>query len=52
MARNEVVLLKNYDTLTDGTARYSLHSAIEDPTTPPDAAPRESIESRAFAFFD
>lgn len=52
MDRNEVILLKNYDTLTDGTARYCLHSAIEDPTTPPDAAPRESIESRAFAFFD
>jgi hypothetical protein len=52
MDRDEVILLKNYDTRTDGTARYSLHSAIEDPTTPPDAAPRESIESRAFAFFD
>lgn len=52
MDRDEVILLKNYDTLTDGTARYALHSAIEDPTTPPDAAPRESIESRAFAFFD
>lgn len=52
MARNEVILLKNYDTRGDGIARYALHSAIEDPTSPPDAAPRESIESRAFAFFD
>ncbi len=52
MTRNEALLFKNYDTLTDGTARYALHSAFEDPTSPPDPAPRESIESRAFVFFD
>jgi hypothetical protein len=52
MARNEALLFKNYDTLQDGTARYALHSAFEDPTSPPDPAPRESIESRAFLFFD
>jgi hypothetical protein len=52
MARDEVLLFKNYDTLTDGTARYALHSAFEDPTAPPDPAPRESIESRAFVFYD
>ena len=52
MARNEALLFKNYDTLQDGTARYALHSAFEDPTSAPDAAPRESIESRAFMFFD
>jgi hypothetical protein len=38
--------------LRDGTARYALHSAFEDPNSPPDPAPRESIESRAFVFFD
>jgi hypothetical protein len=27
------------------------HSAFEDPTTPPDAPPRESIEVRTMAFF-
>jgi len=52
MTRNEALLFKNYDTLQDGTARYALHSAFEDPTSPPDSAPRESIESRAFVFFD
>ncbi len=52
MTRNEVLLFKNYDTLLDGTARYALHSAFEDPTSPPDPAPRESIESRSFLFFD
>lgn len=52
MTRNEALLFKNFDTLGDGTARYTLHSAFEDPTSPPDAPPRESIESRAFVFFD
>ena len=52
MTRDEVLLFKNYDTLTDGTARYALHSAFEDPTSPADPAPRESIESRAFVFYD
>ena len=52
MTRDEVLLFKNYDTLRDGTARYALHSAFEDPNSPPDPAPRESIESRCFLFFD
>jgi hypothetical protein len=52
MTRDEVLLFKNYDTLTDGTARYALHSAFEDPNTPADAAPRESIETRAFVFYN
>ena len=52
MTRNEALLFKNFDTLTDGTARYALHSAIEDPTAPADPAPRESIESRVFVFYD
>lgn len=52
MTRNEALLFKNYDTLTDGTARYALHSAIEDPSAPADPAPRESIESRVFVFYD
>ena len=52
MTRDEVLLFKNYDTLTDGTARYSLHSAFQDPDTPADAVPRETIETRAFVFFD
>ncbi len=52
MTRDEVLLFKNYDTLTDGTARYALHSAFDDPSTPDDPAPRETIETRAFVFFD
>ena len=52
MTRNEAVLIKNYDSMKDGRARFSLHSAFTDPTSPADAKPRQSIEIRSFAFFD
>lgn len=48
---DEALLIKTYDSATDGTARFTPHGAFDDPTTPPDAAPRRSIESRCFAFF-
>ena len=34
----------------DGRARFAPHSAFIDPATPPDAAPRESIELRTLVF--
>ena len=52
MARDEAALIKGYDSATDGRARFTLHTAFDDPTTPDDAAPRQSIEIRSFAFFD
>ena len=52
MTREEAVLIKCYDSLKDGRARFSLHSAFDDPTSPKNAKPRESIETRTFAFFD
>jgi len=51
MERHEAVLIKCYDALKDGRARFSLHSAFDDPGAPADAPPRESIEMRSFAFF-
>lgn len=51
LRRDEALLLKCFDSATDGRARLSVHSAFDDPTTPPGAPPRESIEVRAFAFF-
>jgi hypothetical protein len=51
MQRDEVVLIKCFDALTDGTARFSAHTAFADPTTPADAPPRESIEIRTMAFW-
>ena len=40
-----------YDSETDGRARFAPHTAIVDPLTNDDAAPRQSIESRLFVFF-
>ena len=52
MTRDEAILIKCYDSMKDGRARFSLHSAFDDPTSPANARPRQSIEARAFAFFD
>ena len=52
MQTDEVVLIKCYDSVTDGRARFAAHTAFDDPTSPADAAPRESIETRTIAFFD
>jgi hypothetical protein len=50
MEEHEVLLLKCYDSEQDGRARFAPHTAFNDPTTPPDAPPRESIELRALVF--
>jgi len=50
MRADEVLLLKCYDSATDGRARFAPHSAFTDPTTPADAPPRESIELRTLVF--
>jgi hypothetical protein len=51
LEKNEVILLKCYDSKEDGRARFTAHSAFEDPTSAADAAPRESIEVRALVFW-
>jgi len=40
-----------FDTDADAGVRFTAHSAFDDPTSPPDAAIRQSIEMRALAFF-
>jgi hypothetical protein len=50
-ARNEALVFKVYDSAKDGRARWTAHTAFDDPTTPPNARPRESIEIRTLAFF-
>jgi len=52
MTRDEAILIKCYDSMKDGRARFSLHSAFDDPTSPADARLRQSIEVRALAFFE
>ena len=51
MRREEAYVFKVFDSLKDGRARWTAHTAFEDPTTPPHARPRESIEIRTMAFF-
>jgi len=49
-AREEALVFKVYDSAKD-RARWTAHTAFDDPTTPPNARPRESIEIRTLAFF-
>lgn len=50
MGADEALLLKCFDSETDGRARFAPHSAFADPTAPADAPPRESIEVRTLVF--
>jgi hypothetical protein len=52
MRREEAYVFKVFDSEKDGRARWTAHTAFDDPTTPPHARPRESIEIRTLAFFD
>lgn len=51
MKRDEALVFKVYDSLKDGRARWTAHTAFDLPNAPPDARPRESIEIRTLAFF-
>ena len=50
MKRDEALLIKCFDSLTDGRARFAPHTAFDDPTAPADMLPRESIEIRSLVF--
>ncbi|KAI1119730.1 hypothetical protein F5Y10DRAFT_158585 [Nemania abortiva] len=59
MTPDEVLLLKCYDSWGEGEpagkkglAVRTPHTAFEDPATPEDAKPRESIEVRALVFYE
>jgi hypothetical protein len=51
MRREEALVFKVYDSIKDGVARWTAHTAFDDPTSPPGARPRESIEIRTLALF-
>jgi hypothetical protein len=51
MRRSEAVVFKTFDSSRDGRARWTAHTAFDDPNSPEDAPPRESIEMRTLAFF-
>jgi hypothetical protein len=50
MRREEALVFKTYESRKD-VARWTAHTAFDDPTAPPDARPRESIEIRTLALF-
>jgi hypothetical protein len=51
MRRDEAIVFKVYDSAKDGRARFTPHTSFDDPSTPPGAPPRQSIEARTLAFF-
>ncbi|HLW71446.1 MAG TPA: CmcJ/NvfI family oxidoreductase [Candidatus Binataceae bacterium] len=51
MQPDEAILLKCFDSIRDGRARFTAHTAIDLPLTQPPPPPRESIEVRALVFF-
>jgi hypothetical protein len=51
MRPDEALVFKVYESLRDGRARWTAHTAFADPNAPPHARPRESIEIRTLAFF-
>jgi len=52
MRPDEAIVFKVYDSEKDGRARFTAHTSFNDPASPAGAPPRQSIEMRAFAFFD
>ncbi|MBV8494936.1 MAG: methyltransferase [Alphaproteobacteria bacterium] len=51
MRPDEALVFKVYESVRDGRARWTAHTAFADPHAPPHARPRESIEIRTLAFF-
>lgn len=47
----EIIFIKCYDSADDGRARFSAHTAFDDPTCPSDAPPRQSIEIRTLVMW-
>lgn len=52
LSPDEVLLIKCFDSKTDGRARRVPHSAFVDPGASPDAPTRQSIEVRALVFHE
>ncbi len=52
MTKDEVLLIKGWDSLDDGRARFTPHSAFELPDTDETRPPRESIEVRTLVIVE
>jgi hypothetical protein len=51
MQPDEPVLIRCFDSAPAGAARFSAHTGFDDPTSPRDAPPRESLEVRMLVFY-
>jgi hypothetical protein len=51
MERDEVILIKGWDSLDDGRARFTPHGAFDLPDSS-QLPPRESIEARTYLVFE
>jgi hypothetical protein len=51
MEPDELIFIKCWDSLDDGRARFSAHTAFDDPTCPPGSPPRQSIEIRTLVMW-
>ena len=52
MNSKEMLIFKTFDSENGGRMPYAIHTAIDIPATSPNVRPRESIETRAFIFYD
>jgi hypothetical protein len=52
ITRDEVILIKGWDSVDDGRASFTPHGAFVLPDTPADAPARESIEVRTFVVIE
>lgn len=51
MRRDEALVFKVFDSAKDARARFTPHTAVEDPDAPAAAPPRQSIEVRTLVFY-
>ncbi|HEY5622467.1 MAG TPA: CmcJ/NvfI family oxidoreductase [Gammaproteobacteria bacterium] len=51
MTESEALLIKTFDSREDGRARWCIHTALAPEEHDEDMRPRESIETRVFAFY-
>jgi hypothetical protein len=51
MQADEAVLIRCFDSALEGPHRFSAHTGFDDPNSPTDAPPRESLEVRTLVFF-
>jgi hypothetical protein len=51
MQPDEALLIKCFDAATDAPARFTAHTAFDDPTSPANATLRASIELRSLVFY-